>query len=53
MPSNFVKYSKGWQRPGHLIGRLTGFEGDIVWDISEPGDQPHRYLDVSEGDEKA
>jgi GDP-L-fucose synthase len=30
-----------------LIGRLTGFEGTIVWDTSRPDGQPTRYLDVS------
>jgi GDP-L-fucose synthase len=31
----------------HLIARLMGFEGDIVWDTSKPGGQPRRCLDVS------
>jgi GDP-L-fucose synthase len=30
-----------------LIGRLTGFDGAIVWDASRPDGQPTRYLDVS------
>ena len=30
-----------------LIGNLTGFEGDIVWDASKPDGQPRRCLDVS------
>jgi GDP-L-fucose synthase len=30
-----------------LIARLTGFEGEIVWDTSKPDGQPRRCLDVS------
>jgi GDP-L-fucose synthase len=30
-----------------LIHRLTGFEGEIVWDSSYPDGQPTRYLDVT------
>ena len=30
-----------------LIAELTGFEGEIVWDISRPNGQPRRCLDVS------
>jgi GDP-L-fucose synthase len=30
-----------------LVGRLTGFDGAIVWDASRPDGQPTRYLDVS------
>lgn len=30
-----------------LIAELTGFEGEIVWDISKPDGQPRRMLDVS------
>jgi GDP-L-fucose synthase len=29
------------------IGRLTGYEGEIVWDTSKPDGQPTRCLDVS------
>lgn len=29
------------------IHRLTGFEGEVVWDSSRPDGQPTRYLDVS------
>jgi GDP-L-fucose synthase len=29
------------------IHRLTGFEGEVVWDTSMPDGQPTRYLDVS------
>lgn len=29
-----------------LIARLTGFEGEIVWDTSKPNGQPRRKLDV-------
>jgi GDP-L-fucose synthase len=31
----------------HLIARLTGYEGDIVWDTSKPNGQPRRALDIS------
>jgi GDP-L-fucose synthase len=34
------------------IGRLTGFEGEIVWDTSQPDGQPVRYLDVSRARER-
>jgi GDP-L-fucose synthase len=30
-----------------LIANLTGFDGEIVWDISKPNGQPRRGLDVS------
>ena len=30
-----------------LIGELTGFDGEIVWDITKPDGQPRRCLDVS------
>ena len=30
-----------------LIARLTGFEGELVWDASKPDGQPKRYLDVA------
>jgi GDP-L-fucose synthase len=30
-----------------LIGRLTGFSGEFVWDTSKPNGQPRRGLDVS------
>lgn len=29
-----------------LIARLTGFEGNLVWDINKPNGQPRRALDV-------
>ncbi len=29
-----------------LVARLTGFEGEIVWDASKPNGQPRRKLDV-------
>ncbi len=31
----------------HLIARLTGFDGAIVWDTTQPNGQPRRKLDVS------
>jgi GDP-L-fucose synthase len=30
-----------------LIVRLTGFDGEVVWDASKPDGQPRRKLDVS------
>ena len=30
-----------------LIGKLTGFTGEFVWDTSKPDGQPRRSLDVS------
>ncbi len=30
-----------------LIGRLTGFEGEITWDATRPDGQPRRSLDTS------
>jgi GDP-L-fucose synthase len=30
-----------------LVCRLTGFEGETVWDTSRPDGQPKRYLEVS------
>ena len=32
------------------IARLTGFEGRIVWDTSQPNGQPRRKLDVSKAE---
>jgi GDP-L-fucose synthase len=34
----------------HLIARLTGFEGEIVWDTSRPDGQPRRCLDTSKAE---
>jgi GDP-L-fucose synthase len=34
-----------------LIGRLTGYEGEFVWDTSKPNGQPRRMLDVSRAEE--
>jgi GDP-L-fucose synthase len=36
----------------HLIGRLTGFQGEFVWDTSKPNGQPRRALDVSRAKER-
>jgi GDP-L-fucose synthase len=33
------------------IARLTGFEGELVWDTSKPNGQPRRMLDVSRAKE--
>ncbi len=29
-----------------MIARLTGFEGELVWDTSKPNGQPRRKLDT-------
>ena len=34
-----------------LIGELTGFDGEIVWDTEKPNGQPRRQLDVSRAEE--
>lgn len=34
-----------------IITRLTGFEGQIVWDSSKPDGQPRRQLDVTKAKE--
>jgi GDP-L-fucose synthase len=34
-----------------LIGELTGFDGEIVWDTSKPNGQPRRQLDVSRAEQ--
>ena len=31
----------------HLIAKLTGFRGEIVWDAGKPDGQPRRCLDVT------
>lgn len=36
----------------HLIARLTGFEGQIVWDTTKPNGQPRRKLDISRAEHK-
>jgi GDP-L-fucose synthase len=35
----------------NLIARLTGFNGEIVWDTSKPNGQPRRALDTSRAKE--
>jgi GDP-L-fucose synthase len=35
-----------------LIGSLTGFEGEIVWDATKPDGQPRRMLDTSRAKER-
>jgi GDP-L-fucose synthase len=30
-----------------IIERITGYEGEVIWDTSRPDGQPTRYLDVS------
>jgi len=34
------------------IARMTGFEGDLVWDTSKPNGQPRRALDTSRAREE-
>ena len=34
-----------------LIARLTGFEGEVVWDDSKPDGQPRRCLDTSKAEQ--
>jgi len=34
-----------------LIVRLTGFEGQLVWDTTKPNGQPRRALDISKAEE--
>jgi GDP-L-fucose synthase len=34
------------------IAKMTGFEGELVWDTSKPNGQPRRALDVSRAKEK-
>jgi GDP-L-fucose synthase len=34
------------------IVKMTGFEGDLVWDTSKPNGQPRRALDTSRAKEK-
>ncbi len=36
----------------HLIAKLAGFTGEIVWDSSKPDGQPRRCLDVSRAREQ-
>jgi GDP-L-fucose synthase len=34
-----------------LIARLTGFQGELVWDTTKPNGQPRRALDVSRAEQ--
>ena len=34
-----------------LIGELTGYDGEIVWDTSKPNGQPRRKLDVTRAEQ--
>jgi GDP-L-fucose synthase len=36
----------------HLIARLTGFQGSIVWDTTKPNGQPRRMLDTARARER-
>jgi GDP-L-fucose synthase len=33
-----------------LIAKLTGFEGNIIWDSAKPDGQPRRMLDVTKAE---
>lgn len=35
-----------------MVARLTGFAGEIRWDVSKPDGQPRRLLDVSRAEEE-
>jgi GDP-L-fucose synthase len=35
-----------------MIARLSGFQGETVWDGSRPDGQPTRFLDVSRARER-
>jgi len=35
----------------NTIARITGFQGDIVWDTTKPNGQPHRRLDTRRAEE--
>jgi len=35
-----------------LIAKLTGFNGEIVWDSSKPDGQPRRMLDTSRAEKE-
>jgi GDP-L-fucose synthase len=35
-----------------LIAELTGFEGDLVWDVTKPNGQPRRALDTTKAEER-
>ena len=34
-----------------LISRLTGFRGEIRWDLSKPNGQPRRCLDITRAEQ--
>jgi len=36
----------------HLVARLSGFQGKILWDTSKPDGQPRRCLDVTRAKEQ-
>lgn len=36
----------------HLVARLCGFKGEVVWDSTKPDGQPRRCLDVSRARER-
>lgn len=35
-----------------LVAKLTGFEGEIIWDTTKPDGQPRRMLDVSKAEKE-
>jgi len=36
----------------YLIARLTGFEREIVWDMTKPDGQPRHCLDASKAEQE-
>ena len=36
----------------HLVAKLAGFKGEVVWDTSKPDGQPRRCLDVTRAKEE-
>jgi GDP-L-fucose synthase len=34
-----------------MISRLTGFDGQLVWDTTKPNGQPRRVLDTSRAEQ--
>ncbi len=35
----------------HLIAELVGYQGEVVWDTSQPDGQPRRALDTSRAEQ--
>jgi GDP-L-fucose synthase len=36
----------------HLIAKVSGFDGKIVWDTSKPNGQPRRMLDTGRAQQR-